>query len=90
MFFSFKDGVDLVEDARVTVNRDCAPHGSYEIVLHKVAAGDAGSYSALATNSVGSEECMAAVSVKGKKYLSNNEIYNSGAPLSFYLSNIAV
>ena len=26
----------MAEDARVTVNRDRAPHGSYEVVIHKV------------------------------------------------------
>jgi len=35
-FFSFKDGVEIAEDARVAVNRDRAPHGSYELVIHKV------------------------------------------------------
>ena len=31
-----KDGADLKEDSRVVVNRDFAPHGSYEITIHKV------------------------------------------------------
>ncbi len=70
--FSFKDGVELKEDARVTVNRDHAPHGSYEVVIHKVNSGDAGSYTAAATNSHGTEESIAAVTVKGK--CSFNEI----------------
>ena len=26
----------MAEDARVAVNRDRAPHGSYEVVIHKV------------------------------------------------------
>ncbi len=34
--FSYKDGVEIAEDARVGVNRDRAPHGSYELVIHKV------------------------------------------------------
>ena len=33
---SFKDGVEVAEDARINVNRDRAPHGSYELVIHKV------------------------------------------------------
>ena len=48
------------------VNRDCAPHGSYEIVVHEVTEADAGSYAALASNTVGQEECTSAVTVKGK------------------------
>lgn len=63
----YKDGVDLKEDSRVTVNRDCAPHGSYEIVIHKVQSADAGSYTAVASNSLGTEECVAAISVKDAK-----------------------
>ena len=62
---SFKDGVDLKEDGRITVNRDGGPNGSYEIVIKKVQAGDAGSYTAAASNSFGTEECVAAVTVKG-------------------------
>ncbi len=62
---SFKDGAELKEDGRVTVNRDFAPHGSYEVVIHKVCATDAGSYSATANNVSGADECSAAVTVKG-------------------------
>ena len=56
----------MAEDSRVVVNRDCAPHGSYEIVVHEVTEADAGSYAALASNTVGQEECTSAVTVKGK------------------------
>lgn len=66
--FSYKDGVDLKEDARVTVNRDGGPNGSYEIIIKKVQSDDAGSYTAVASNNFGSEECVAAVTVKGKVY----------------------
>ena len=45
-----KDGVELKEDGRVTVNRDGGPNGSYEIIIKKVSSGDAGSYTAVATN----------------------------------------
>lgn len=65
-FYSLKDGVDLKEDSRIIVNRDGGPNGSYEIIIKKVQSGDAGSYTAVATNSSGSEECVAAVTVKGK------------------------
>ena len=65
-FDSFKDGVDLKEDGRIAVNRDGGPNGSYEIVIKKVKSGDAGSYTAAASNSFGTEECVAAVTVKGR------------------------
>ena len=64
-FDSFKDGVDLKEDGRIAVNRDGGPNGSYEIVIKKVKSSDAGSYTAAASNSFGTEECVAAVTVKG-------------------------
>ncbi len=51
----------------MTVNRDFAPHGSYEVTLHGVEPGDAGSYSALASNTVGQEECTCGVTVKGER-----------------------
>ena len=60
-----KDGAELKEDSRVVVNRDFAPHGSYEITIHKVGDADAGQYSAIASNTVGKEECSCQVSVKG-------------------------
>lgn len=62
---SMKDGAELKEDSRVVVNRDFAPHGSYEITIHKVGDADAGQYTAVATNTVGKEECSCQVSVKG-------------------------
>lgn len=65
-FYSYKDGVDLKEDSRIVVNRDGGPNGSYEIIIKKVGSGDAGSYSAVASNDFGKEECVAAVTVKGK------------------------
>ena len=71
--FSYKDGVDLKEDSRVTVNRDGGPNGSYEIIIKKVTSGDAGSYSAKASNDFGAEECVAAVTVKGKNFTSEKK-----------------
>jgi len=62
-----KDGAELKEDGRVTVNRDGGPNGSYEIIIKKVSSADAGAYTAVATNSSGSEECVAAVTVKDSK-----------------------
>ena len=62
---SLKDGAELKEDARVTVNRDHGPNGSYEIVIHKVEAGDAGNYSAVATNDFGKADCSAKIGCKG-------------------------
>ncbi len=50
----------------MSVNRDFAPHGSYEVTIHSVTESDAGSYSAVATNTVGTEECSSAVTVKGE------------------------
>ena len=61
-----KDGAELKEDSRVVVNRDFAPHGSYEITIHKVGDADAGQYTAVASNTVGKEECSCQVSVKGE------------------------
>ena len=55
----------MKEDDRVKVNRDFAPHGSYELTIHSVEAADSGSYSALASNNAGQEECCCAVTVKG-------------------------
>jgi hypothetical protein len=57
--------VDLLEDSRVTVNRDFAPHGSYEITIHHVKVSDGGSYSAMASNTVGQAESFCGVTVKG-------------------------
>lgn len=54
-----------MEDARVAVNRDGGPNGTYELIIKKVQSGDAGSYTAVASNSFGSEESIAAVTVKG-------------------------
>ena len=31
-----KDGSEIKEDSRVSINRDHAAHGSYELVIHKV------------------------------------------------------
>ena len=39
-----KDGAELKEDSRVVVNRDFAPHGSYEITIHKVRSIEIGKY----------------------------------------------
>merc|ERR1719210_3036057 len=62
-----KDGADLKEDARVVINRDGGPNGTYEINIKKVQSGDAGSYSVVASNSFGKEECTAAMTVKDSK-----------------------
>ena len=64
-YYSLKDGAPLAEDARVVVNRDGGPNGSYEITVKKVQAGDAGTYSAVASNNFGKAECAAKVGVKG-------------------------
>ena len=58
----------MAEDARVAVNRDGGPNGTYEIIIKKVQAGDAGSYTAVASNNFGSEESIAAVTVKGSYF----------------------
>ena len=60
-----KDGKPLAEDARVAVNKDGGPNGSYEITIKKVQAGDAGTYSVVATNSFGKAECSAKIGCKG-------------------------
>ena len=60
-----KDGADLKEDARVVINRDGGPNGTYEIIIKKVQTGDAGSYTCVASNSFGNEECVGTVTVKG-------------------------
>jgi serine/threonine protein kinase len=62
-----KNGVEVKEDSRVSVNREHAGHGSYELVIHKVQEGDAGDYSAVATNSHGSATSEAKVGVKDAK-----------------------
>ena len=64
--YSLKDGKPLAEDARVAVNKDGGPNGSYEITIKKVQAGDAGTYSVVATNSFGKAECSAKIGCKGK------------------------
>ena len=64
-FYSLKDGKPLAEDARVAVNKDGGPNGSYEITIKKVQAGDAGTYSVVATNSFGKAECSAKIGCKG-------------------------
>ena len=56
----------MAEDARVAVNKDGGPNGSYEITIKKVQAGDAGTYSVVATNSFGKAECSAKIGCKGK------------------------
>ena len=60
------NGKPLAEDARVAVNKDGGPNGSYEITIKKVQAGDAGTYSVVATNSFGKAECSAKIGCKGK------------------------
>ena len=69
---SLKDGAKLTEDARVVINRDGGPNGSYEITIKKVQAGDAGTYSVVASNDFGKAECSAKIGVKGTGY---NRIY---------------
>ena len=59
----------MVEDARVVINRDGGPNGSYEITIKKVQAGDAGTYSVVATNNFGNADCSAKIGVKGNNYL---------------------
>jgi hypothetical protein len=61
-----KNGEEMKEDSRVTINRDFAPHGSYEIIFHKVEDSDAGNYTAVATNTVGMERCCCTIGVKGR------------------------
>ena len=56
----------MKEDARVKVNRDAGPNGSYEITIKKVETTDAGTYSVKATNSFGEAECAAKVGCKGE------------------------
>jgi len=63
----FKDGSEIVEDSRVSINRDHAAHGSYELVIHKVEAGDAGTYKAEATNAHGKDNTEAKVGIKDAK-----------------------
>ena len=63
--YSLKDGKPLAEDGRVAVNKDGGPNGSYEITIKKVQAGDAGTYSVVATNSFGKAECSAKIGCKG-------------------------
>jgi len=63
----FKDGSPLAEDNRVTVNRDHAASGSYELVIHKVQDSDAGVYKAEATNSHGKADTEAKVGIKEAK-----------------------
>ena len=68
LFNSLKDGAKLAEDARVVINRDGGPNGTYEITIKKVQAGDAGTYSVVASNDFGKAECSAKIGVKGKGY----------------------
>lgn len=56
----------MKEDSRVSINRDHAGHGSYELTIHKVADTDAGMYKAVAENSHGKAETEAKVGIKGK------------------------
>ena len=60
-----KDGKPLAEDARVVINRDGGPNGSYEITIKKVQAGDAGTYSVVSSNDFGKADCSAKMEVKG-------------------------
>ena len=63
----FKDGSPLAEDSRVTVNRDHAASGTYELQIHKVQDSDAGSYKAEASNSHGKDSTEAKVGIKDAK-----------------------
>eukprot|EP00094_Tigriopus_californicus_P003329 TCALIF_03202-PA protein Name:"Similar to unc-89 Muscle M-line assembly protein unc-89 (Caenorhabditis elegans)" AED:0.27 eAED:0.27 QI:0/0.83/0.76/0.92/0.91/0.88/25/216/2842 len=63
----YKDGVEIKEDSRISVNRDHAPHGSYELTVHQVKEDDSGSYSVAALNTCGTAECVAAVTTKDAK-----------------------
>ncbi|XP_040572571.1 protein Obscurin [Lepeophtheirus salmonis] len=62
-----KDGTEIKEDSHFTINRDHAPHGSYEVIIHDVKAEDAGQYSVVASNTLGTEQCAASISVKDAK-----------------------
>ena len=73
LFNSLKDGAKLAEDARVVINRDGGPNGTYEITIKKVQAGDAGTYSVVASNDFGKAECSAKIGVKGKRYNQNDK-----------------
>lgn len=57
--------MEIKEDNRISVNRDHAPHGSYELTIHQVKDEDSGSYSVAALNTCGTAECVAAVTTKG-------------------------
>jgi len=63
----FKDGSELSEDSRVSVNREHAANGSYELFIHKVQDSDAGVYKAEASNSHGKAETEASVAIKEAK-----------------------
>ena len=65
-----KDGAELKEDSRISVNRENAGHGSYELVIHKVQDSDAGNYSAVATNTHGTDSSEAKIGVKGELSIS--------------------
>ena len=71
---SLKDGAPLVEDARVVINRDGGPNGSYEITIKKVQAGDAGTYSVVASNDFGKADCSAKIGCKGIQCTSYDSI----------------
>jgi len=63
----FKDGSALNEDKRVTVNREHAANGSYEVTIHKVQEADAGVYKVEASNSHGKADTEAKVGIKEAK-----------------------
>ena len=63
----FKDGSPIKEDSRVTVFKEHAANGSYELVIHKVQDSDAGVYKVEATNSHGKAETEAKVGIKDAK-----------------------
>jgi len=63
----FKDGSPLAEDTRVSVNREHAASGTYELQIHKVQDSDAGTYKAEASNSHGKESTEAKVGIKDAK-----------------------
>ena len=63
----FKDGSPLKEDGRVTVNKEHAASGTYELQIHKVQDSDAGTYKAEASNSHGKDSSEAKVGIKEAK-----------------------
>lgn len=66
LFYSFKDGQEILESDRINIVREKDYLGYYELVINEVYKEDAGAYMCKAVNKFGEALCEAQVTTVGK------------------------